>query len=210
MDILNALSNVKILSNFNLNVTLLDIFVITVIVSVVMTIIKNVRYFIKKKLNLKINEVTFNMGIGSITITNNKEVAKIAHNAYIEIITRKVGLKFEDDKDVIVEVYDSWYTMFGIIRNLTKDIEMNKYNEDVQKLEKVLIDVLNLGLRPHLTTWQAKFRKWYSEFDSSKHEDVHTPQQIQKKYPEYNELIKDLKNTNEKMLEFANQLKKLF
>lgn len=210
MEILNALSNIKIVSNYNLNVTLLDIFIVIVAISSIITIIKTVIYFIKKKLNVKINEVTFNVGIGSITITNNKEVAKIAHNAYIEIITRKVGLKFEDDKDVIVEVYDSWYAMFGIIRNLTKDIEMNKYNEEVQKLEQVLIDVLNSGLRPHLTTWQAKFRKWYVEFDSSEYEDVHTPQQIQRKYPEYNELISDLKNTNEKMLEFAKQLKKLF
>lgn len=213
MNILNVLSNVKILSNYNLNIDLLDICIVMLAFFIIITIAKKIIIVIKKKLHInsiKINQVVFNIGMGTVTVTNNREVSKIAHKAYIEIITRKVGLKFEEDKDVIVEVYDSWYAMFGIIRNLTKDIEMNKYNKDVQKLEQVLIDVLNLGLRPHLTTWQAKFRKWYSEFDANKYKGIHTPQQIQKKYPQYNELISDLKNTNDKMLEFANQLKKLF
>ena len=131
MNILSLLSNVKILSNYNLNIDLLDICIVMLAVFIIIAIVKKLIIVIKKKLHInsiKINQVVFNIGIGAVTVTNNREVSKIAHKAYIEIITRKVGLKFEEDKDVIVEVYDSWYAMFGIIRNLTKDIEMNKYN----------------------------------------------------------------------------------
>lgn len=78
-------------------------------------------------------------------------------------MTRKVGLVFEEDKDVIVEVYNSWYALFGIIRELLKEIEPRKKDTDIEKLEIVLIKTLNYGLRPHLSKWQAKYRRWYEQ-----------------------------------------------
>ena len=124
-------------------------------------------------------------------------------------MTRKVGLTFEEDKDVIVEVYNSWYKLFEIIRELLKNVEPNKKDENVETLENILIKTLNEGLRPHLTKWQAKFRRWYDiELKEEKNSKV-SPQEIQKRYEEYDSLIVDLKNTNEKMVQFAQELKKL-
>src|SRR5699024_12613866 len=94
--------------------------------------------------------------IGSVSIEKNRDISKIAHKAWVEIMTRKVGLLFEEDKDVIVEVYNSWYALFGIIRELLKEIEPRKKDTEIEKLEDILIKTLNYGLRPHLTNWQAK------------------------------------------------------
>ena len=124
-------------------------------------------------------------------------------------MTRKVGLTFEEDKDVIVEVYNSWYKLFEIIRELLKNVEPNKKDKNVEKLEDILIKTLNEGLRPHLTKWQAKFRRWYDIELKKEENNKVPPQEIQKRYEEYDNLVKDLKNTNEKMVQFAQELKKL-
>ena len=124
-------------------------------------------------------------------------------------MTRKVGLLFEEDKDVIVEVYNSWYSLFGIIRDLLKKIEPRKKDKDLEKLENILIKTLNFGLRPHLTKWQAKYRRWYNQEIEKEVNSQLSPQEIQKKYKRYNELITDLKETNKQMVQFAEELKKL-
>lgn len=125
-------------------------------------------------------------------------------------MTRKVGLLFEEDKDVIVEVYNSWYSLFGIIRDLLKEIEPRKKDKDLEKLENVLVQTLNYGLRPHLTKWQAKYRRWYNQEIEKETNNELSPQEIQKKYKKYDELICDLKETNKQMVQFAEELKKLF
>ena len=65
--------------------------------------------------------------------------------------------------------------------------------------------VLNDGLRPHLTKWQARYRKW--EKQASEKEG--TPQDIQKSYPEYVELIEDLRKTNQKMINYKELMYKI-
>lgn len=163
-------------------------------------------------LNKKVKVVNLNIdiaNIGNITIELNKEISRIAHKTWVEIMTRKVGLTFEEDKDVIVEVYNSWYKLFEIVRGLLKEIEPNKKDENVKKLENILINTLNDGLRPHLTQWQAKFRRWY-DIEIQKEENKNkSPQEVQKKYIEYESLVQDLKATNEKMVQFAHELEKL-
>lgn len=147
--------------------------------------------------------------IGSVSIEKNRDISKIAHKAWVEIMTRKVGLLFEEDKDVIVEVYNSWYALFGIIRELLKEIEPREKDTEIEKLEDILIKTLNYGLRPHLTKWQAKFRRWYEQEIGIEENQKLSPQEIQKKYDKYDELVEDLKKTNKQMVQFAEELKKL-
>lgn len=149
-------------------------------------------------------------GIGSVKIKPNHESKQIAHKAWTELITRKAGLMFEPENDVIVEVYNSWYCLFGEMRNLIKNIPASQIkNEDTQLLVSVLVDSLNKGLRPHLTKWQAKFRKWYdNELEKEENNDK-TPQEIQKTYPFYNDLIYDLIAINAQMVSYANEIKKI-
>ena len=107
--------------------------------------------------------------------------------------------------DVIKEVYDSWYKFFETARELLKDIPGNRipYSGDLIELTE---KVLNIGLRPHLTKWQAKYRRWYEE---ELKRDSGTPQDIQKKYPEYDALVEDLIETNEKMIEYKKLMKRI-
>ena len=109
-------------------------------------------------------------------------------------MTRKVGLLFEEDKDVIVEVYNSWYSLFGIIRDLLKEIEPRKKDKDLEKLENILVKTLNYGLRPHLTNWQAKYRRWYNQEIEKDTNNQLSPQEIQKKYKNPDGLDQNLSN----------------
>lgn len=202
MDILNYLHSKSI------SITIDNLLIGAILIFCVLAILRLLFYFFRKK--VKIVNLNIEIGnIGNITLELNKEVSKIAHKTWVEIMTRKVGLTFEEDKDVIVEVYNSWYKLFEIIRELLKNVEPNKKDENIETLEIILIKTLNEGLRPHLTKWQAKFRRWYDiELKEEKNSKV-SPQEIQRRYEEYDSLIVDLKNTNEKMVQFAQELKKL-
>jgi hypothetical protein len=49
--------------------------------------------------------------IGKIKIRPNHEVIQIAHKAWTELVTRKAALPFDQEHDLIIEVYNSWYTL---------------------------------------------------------------------------------------------------
>lgn len=156
---------------------------------------------IKSGLNLK--SITTDLGFGSATFEVDHSLRQTAYSIYVELTTRKIALPYDIEKDVIVEVYDSWYASFGIIRDLLRSVNVESIDETfVNDIKKIL----NEGLRGHLTTWQAKFRSWYkSALTDSKYTD-YSPQQIQMDYPMYNELIGDLLKTNKLLMQFADGL----
>lgn len=206
MDILKYLNSISITVTLD-NIIVASILIILIVI-VIYFIYGTIKFFLKKKFKI----VTMNINIaniGSVSIEKNRDISKIAHKAWVEIMTRKVGLLFEEDKDVIVEVYNSWYALFGIIRELLKEIEPRKKDTEIEKLEDILIKTLNYGLRPHLTKWQAKFRRWYEQEIGIEENQKLSPQEIQKKYDKYDELVEDLKKTNKQMVQFAEELKKL-
>ncbi len=206
MDILNYLHSISI--TVTLDNVIVGIGLIVFAIILVYMIYKLLKYFFRKR--YKIVDMNISIAnIGNISIEKNKDISKIAHKAWVEIMTRKVGLLFEEDKDVIVEVYNSWYSLFGIIRDLLKEIEPRKKDKDLEKLENILVKTLNYGLRPHLTNWQAKYRRWYNQEIEKDTNNQLSPQEIQKKYKKYDELIADLKETNKQMVQFAEELKKL-
>lgn len=133
----------------------------------------------------------------------------IAWKLYIQLVTRKAAIPIEDD-DIIVEVYDSWYQLFSTTREYllelpSQDLEENK---NAQQIVKLSIEVLNKGLRPHLTKWQGKYRKWYEEAVTLPENALLSPQEIQKKYPEYPELLCDIKKVNKELILYSDELKR--
>lgn len=155
------------------------------------------------KKSIIINEVNLGIGKSSVKLSYNKKDQEIAYKIWVELSTRKIGLRFDKENDVIKEVYDSWYKFFEIVRELLKDIPGTRipYSGDLIELTE---KILNTGLRPHLTKWQAKYRKWY---DEELKNETGTPQDIQKKYPEYDALVDDLLKTNEKIIEYKKLMK---
>ena len=158
--------------------------------------------YVSKK---SIDEVNLGIGNSSVKFSYSKKDQEIAYKIWVELSTRKIGLRFDKENDVIKEVYDSWYKFFETARELLKDIPGNRipYSGDLIELTE---KVLNIGLRPHLTKWQAKYRRWYEE---ELKRNSGTPQDIQKKYPEYDALVEDLIETNEKMIEYKKLMKRI-
>lgn len=147
--------------------------------------------------------------IGHVKFKKNPEVKRIAHQAWVELQTRKAALPFDEENDLINEVYDSWYALFGEFRKLLKTIPSEKIssNEDVEQLVDTMVAVLNDGIRPHLTKWQGRFRKWLS---TRKDEvDPLEPQLLQRKFSGYEELVVELKSVNEVLGQYSALLKKL-
>lgn len=148
-------------------------------------------------------------GIGRIKIRPSYEDVQVAHKAWVELVTRKAALPFEEDHDVISDVYNSWYALFQEVRSLTKTIPAEKVrgSKDTQELVRLLVDALNKGLRPHLTKWQARFRHWYE--GALKKNPEKSPQEIQRSYPQYRELVDDLIKVNKQLAEYANVIKQI-
>lgn len=107
--------------------------------------------------SFEIDKVQIGVGNGSITLHPNETDRQIAYAIWVELSTRKIGLPIDIEHDVIEEIYNSWYILFGVVRELVKGIPASKLRrEDTQKIVELSFDVLNEGLRPHLTMWQAR------------------------------------------------------
>lgn len=142
-------------------------------------------------------------------ITRNARTAQLAHEAYVELVTRKAGIPIEQDHDVIVEIYNSWYSLFGEIRRLGRGLPAEALARDpnLRRLHDLLIDVLNKGLRPHLTRWQSRFRYWYA--DARRNSPNEGPQEIQRRFPEYDQLVAGLRDANATLMALTAELRGL-
>ena len=147
--------------------------------------------------------------IGKVKIKPNLDTVRIAYQAWVEINTRKVGLKFDEENDVLTDVYNSWYELFGILRELTKQIPAHKLRdcEDTRELVRIMHKVLNEGLRPHLTRWQARFRHEFALIQKNKPEI--SPQDLQRQVSGYNDLVQDLKKVNDQFVKYGEWLRKI-
>jgi len=154
---------------------------------------------------------TAEMGIGShkISFKPNLRDQEIAYKIWVELSTRKIGLPIDLNHDVISEIYDSWHNFFSVTRELIKDIPVNKVkNPSTRKIITLSITLLNKGLRPHLTTWQARFRRWYDRQLESAEDDA-DPQSIQAKYPKFKELKKDMETVNQRLIMYREKMHEL-
>jgi hypothetical protein len=162
--------------------------------------------------NFEVVEAELEIGkLGKIKIQPNYENIQIAHQAWVELTTRKAAVPFDDDYDVIAEVYESYFQLFGRLRDLTKAIPAQKLRKcrDTRKLVDVMVTVLNQGLRPHLTRWQARFKRWYEDALASESNRGKSPQEIQRQFPEYPTLVADLKTLQTNIVRYAEFLREI-
>jgi len=156
----------------------------------------------------EIDEIEIGVGSNKVKIRPNHEDLQIAYRLWVELKTRKLGLLFEEDHDVIADVYSSWYDFFRITRELIKSVPVAKVRgaESTQLLVGLAIDVLNKSIRPHLTKWQARYRHWLEvELRREGSHDI-PPQELQKRFPEYKALVAELKRTNAQLIAYARIL----
>jgi hypothetical protein len=155
------------------------------------------------KLNISLGK------IGKAEFAPNVQDIQIAHKIWTELVTRKAALPLEPEHDVLVEVYDSWYALFTKVRALISEVpaDLLRKEKSTQELVRISTATLNDGLRPHLTRWQARFRNWYQS-NAERLKDL-TPQELQREYPDYDDLVKEMVNINEELISYAKELKKI-
>ena len=141
-----------------------------------------------------------------------EEIKMFAKRLYIELTTRKAAIPIDEENDVIEEIYNSWYKLFCVIREEIKKFSVYcfvKQNDPVEIID-LSRKILNEVLRPHLTFHQAKFRRWLENAkQNAKYKSI-TPQELQKKYPDYQALKNSMKNVNEELILFSEKTYKSF
>jgi len=158
----------------------------------------------------EIDEAEFGIGNQKVKLKPNLTDKQIAYQIWVELSTRKIGLPIDLEDDVIYEIYTSWYNFFSVTRDLIKDVPVSRFQrKDTEKIIRISIDVLNIGLRPHLTKWQARYRRWYEkELEKEDNSDL-SPQEIQKRYPNLEELEKDLLEVNARLIGYREKMYQL-
>lgn len=161
--------------------------------------------------NIEIDSAEIGIQGQKIKIKPNYTNIDIAYKMWVELNTRKIGLLIDFDEDVISEVYKSWYQFFGITRELIKGLPATKLRNDksTKELIEISTKILNEGLRPHLTSWQAKYNKWYDNEVLKDENKALTPQQIQQKYSEFNMLKSDMERVNRNLMNYKKSVYKL-
>ncbi|MDX9697256.1 MAG: hypothetical protein RBT49_15805 [Bacteroidales bacterium] len=205
------LINLKFDDNCNLVLSIhwiIYLFLSIILLIWIYHIFKN-RFLFHKNIEIESSEI----GIQGqkIKIKPNYTNIDIAYKIWVELNTRKIGLPIDFENDVIVEIYKSWYEFFGITRELIKGLPATKIRGDksTKELIELSTKILNEGLRPHLTTWQAKFHKWY-DYEILKDENSQlTPQEIQQKYNSYIHLKTDMETINSNLINYKNCVYKL-
>ncbi|WGY45071.1 hypothetical protein [Vibrio sp. ABG19] len=160
--------------------------------------------------SFEIDEAEFGIGNQKIKLKPNLTDKQIAYQIWVELSTRKIGIPIDLEDDVIFEIYNSWYSFFSVTRDLIKDVPVSKFQrKDTEKIIRISIDVLNIGLRPHLTKWQARYRRWYErQLEKTDNSDL-SPQDIQKSYPHLDELGKDMLEVNKRLIGYREKMYQL-
>jgi hypothetical protein len=175
---------------------------------VIIIIIKIVRHKKRYNTTIEIDCMEFGFKDNKIKIKPNHENIRIAYQLWVELNTRKIGLPLDFENDVIIEVYDSWYEFFKITRELVKEMPVQKIRNDKSSIDiiELAIYIMNEIMRPHLTSWQAKFRSWHSQFINEENFKYLTPQEMQKQFPNYDKLITDIKKINQQLIIYKDKL----
>ncbi len=145
----------------------------------------------------------FNLGSRTYDTTPRDRV--VAWKLYVQLATRKAALPFDENYDVISDVYDSLFAIFGVTRELLLELPPHEFERE-EGVAALLLRVTNGGLRPHLTRWQSDFRKWWEEAVKAADNHGKSPQELQRQYPQYGELVSDLKQTNTELSKLADEL----
>jgi len=136
----------------------------------------------------------------------DKNDIKVAWNIYCELQTRVGIVSFKEEEDIISICFESWYDLFKVVRNNLKDLNVPlkkaKVEETTKNLDEILFSLLNNHIRPFLRKWHYKFDSYWNEnFAKDKN-----PIEVQKRYPNYKELIKDIELLEKKLKEILDAL----
>jgi len=162
----------------------------------------------------EIDQAEIGVGKNKFRFRPNLGDKQVAYAIWVELSTRKIGLPIDFEDDVVAEIYDSWFEFFSVTRELVKGVPVGQVRrKSTQAIIKLSIEVLNEGLRPHLTKWQARFRRWYDrqlkKYDDGEAGEILYPQQIQADFPQYVELKTDMERVNQALMRYRAKMREL-
>lgn len=192
--------------NFNFDVHVSGITIGILILTFLIVMLFRNRLFPSLR-RFEIDEAELGLGDQKITLRPNTTDLQIAYKIWVELSTRKIGLPIDLEHDVLSEIYDSWYGFFSVTREHIKDLPASRFRrKDTERIISLSIDVLNSGIRPHLTKFQARFRRWYDQQLTKEANADMTPQEIQKNFPQYKELVEDLQIVNGRLIQYRHKM----
>ena len=161
--------------------------------------------------NIEIESAEIGIQGQKLKIRPNYTNIDIAYKIWVELNTRKIGLKIDFEHDLISEIYNSWYHFFGITRELIKSLPATKirFDKDSKELIEISTKILNEGLRPHLTEWHAKYYKWYKLAVELNENNDKSPQEIQRTFQSYELLKTDMIRINNYLINYKNVIYRL-
>jgi N6-adenosine-specific RNA methylase IME4 len=117
---------------------------------------------IKSKLqNIFVQETSFEINTGLFKynqkIKRSYQNLYVAHRIYIELVTRKAAIPIDVDKDVLVEVYNSWYSMFKTIREEIKNLPVKNIAADNAHLYMWVTNQYLLEAKEVIKAWGFKY-----------------------------------------------------
>jgi len=187
----------------------LEIGSLTVLVVLLLLVLCLFVWLFKQRIqfeSLEFDAAEFGFGSSKVQFKPNALDRQIAYGIWVELSTRKIGLEIDLEHDVISEVYDSWYQFFGVTRELIKAVPAHKLKQQgTRAIVKTSVHVLNDGLRPHLTKWQSRFRRWLERQKDIEDE----PQVLQTQFPRFDELSEDLLMINAQLIAYRKKIYEL-
>jgi len=164
-------------------------------------------HLVLRKRRFQVSSVTLSLPfhLGNVSYQLSEEDRILAWKLYVHLKTRKAALPFDKQDDVVVDVYDSLYELFQITRDLLCSVPVKNLQEE-RNIAELMLRVQNDGLRPHLTKWQAPFRRWWINAVDSPENHDRSPQEIQRRFPDYEALATDLRQMNTEVSKFAEEL----
>jgi len=153
------------------------------------------------------SQVSLNLpfGLGNITYEATDQDRVLAWKMYVQLKTRKAALPFDEDHDVIINVFDSLRDVFSVTRDLLSEASPHQ-GEAQRSVADFVLRVLNDGIRPHLTRWHASFAAWWDKAMKLPENDGKSPEDVQRGFPEYDALVADLKKMNDELAQYAGEL----
>lgn len=163
-----------------------------------------------ERFDLHISTTDIDLPVAGTTITVNiaKNDRLAAWRIYTQLSTRIAATDFNEEYDSALLVHGSLHKVFELIREEIASIPVERFKKDRSaNVVKFYMDILNEGIRPHLSKWHIPLSKFVENEEKS-----HPNQsilEIEKRFPNRKELIDSIKAMNKRMKWYSEELLKI-
>ncbi len=151
-------------------------------------------------------DITVHLPGGSLNLAVNRQDKVSAWKIYNQINTRIASVDFNEDYDSFVNVNKSLYELFKVIREELANIPVEKIKDENNTLVDFYHDLLNKGIRPYLSRWHIPISHYV---EANKGDGKRSLLEIEKSFPQRQEMLKDMKAMNLRMKDYSAQLMKV-